>query len=97
MASLLPRQSFTPDFSEEQVQRFIQPFVYVDHLCWYSFCNKSPECVAPLKCPEVLRRYSCFILHVRSVFFDKALIKREKGKKKPAIKQIIKKNKTKTP
>lgn len=93
MASLLPGLNFPPDFSAEQVQRFILPLVYMDHLCYYIFCNERPECVAPLKCPAVLRRYSPFILHVRSIFSDKTLIKKAKGENPLAIKQIKKQTK----
>lgn len=43
-----------------QTQKFIQLFVYVGHLCLCSFVNKGPECLAPLKCPEVQSRGSSF-------------------------------------
>lgn len=57
--------------------------IYVNHLYLCCLVNKGPECTALLKCPEVLIRGPSFFLQVRSVQFDKLLIKKEKEKKNP--------------
>lgn len=46
--------------SPVQTWKFIQLFVYVGHLCLCRFVKKGPECLAPLKCPEVQSRGSSF-------------------------------------
>lgn len=59
--------------------------VLFNHLfmCLCSLVDKGPECVAPLKCPEMKSRDSPLFLQVKALI-HKALIKKEnKQKTKP--------------